>query len=338
MSQRYTDLDKSININHGSGGRLMHEFINKHIAQKLQNGILEKFDDSAILKNAAGKRIAMSTDSYVVSPLFFPGGDIGSMCVSGTVNDVTTSGAVPYTMSLSFILEEGVDLEVIDKIIDSIAKVAKEADIKIVTGDTKVVEAGKGDQIYINTCAIGFIDDDVNISTYNATVGDSVIVTGPIGNHEVAMLKAKQMIDFEIDTVSDVAPLNKLIENVLSKTKKINVIKDPTRGGLASALIEICDHSNCEIVIKEKDIPVDKDVAAVCELIGYDPLYLANEGKFIIICNADVTDTVLQSLGPNAKLIGTVTSKDNPQLTMETLSHGRRRIGMLETSQLPRIC
>lgn len=331
-------MSGNININHGSGGRQMHSFIKKCIIDKLQNGILERLDDSAVLENLKTSRLAMTTDSYVVSPIFFEGGDIGRLCIAGTVNDLTTSGAKPYALSLAFILEEGISYETIERIVDSIAVAAKEANVKIVTGDTKVVEKGKGDQIYINTCGIGFIEDDVNISTYNAKKGDSVIISGPIGNHEVAMMKARKMIDFEIDIKSDAAPLNNQIQNILTKSKEIHVVKDPTRGGLASALHEITEHSNCEIKLIESNIPIDKQVNAVCQLIGFDPLFMANEGKFVIVCSKAAESIVLKEFGPAAKVIGTVTGEGKASLILETESGGMRRLGMLETTQLPRIC
>ncbi|MCX6112318.1 MAG: hydrogenase expression/formation protein HypE [Proteobacteria bacterium] len=329
---------KSVTMNFGSGGREMHQFINAYIVEKLKNGILEKLDDAAILENFPNKKLAMTTDNYVVSPIFFEGGDIGKLCICGTVNDLATSGAKPYAISLAFILEEDVPLDVIKRIMDSIVETAKEADVKIVTGDTKVVEKGKGDLIYINTCGIGFIDDGANLSSHNAKPGDSVIITGPIGNHEVAMMKAREMINFDVNVKSDVAPLNKKIETLLTKTKNIHTIKDPTRGGLASALNEICEHSKCGIRLIEKDIPVDREVRAVCDLIGFDPLYLANEGKFIIICPKDDENSVLTIFGPSAKVIGEIIKDDKHLLTLLTKSGGIRKMGMLETIQLPRIC
>ena len=328
----------NVTMNYGSGGREMHQFINSYIIKRLKNGILERLDDSAVLENHPGSRIAMTTDSYVVSPLFFDGGDIGRLCICGTVNDLITSGAKPYAISMAFILEEGVSLDVITKIVDSIADTAKEAGVMIVTGDTKVVEKGKGDLIYINTCGIGFIENDVNISTHNALPGDSVIITGPVGNHEVAMMKARGMIDFEVKVKSDATPLNKKVEALLKKTKGIHTIKDPTRGGLASALNEICENSKVDIRLTEDNIPVDHEVSAVCNLVGFDPLYLANEGKLIIICDHRDEANVLDVFGSSARIIGDVSKGDKNILTILTKSGGIRRLGMLETIQLPRIC
>lgn len=330
-------MSEKISINHGSGGRQMHEFIETCIVTKLGNGILERMDDSAILQNESEQQLAMTTDSYVVSPIFFEGGDIGRLCVCGTVNDLATSGAIAKYLSLAFILEEGISLKTLEIIIDSIAHAAKQAGIKVVTGDTKVVQKGRGDQIYINTCGIGFIPKDVNISTYNAKPDDAVIITGSIGNHEVAMIKSRKMVDFDFSIESDVTPLNIFVEKLLKKSPHgINVVKDPTRGGIASALKEISEHSQCHIHIEEEKIPMDQNVSAICELLGFDPLYMANEGKYIIICNQQRVEDVLD-IFEEAKVIGIV--KDGKaDVTLETNLGGVRRIGMLEVTQLPRIC
>ena len=326
-----------IDMNLGSGGSKMHSFIKDQIISKLKNGILERLDDSAVLKNQKNSRLAMTTDSYVVSPLFFAGGDIGRLAVSGTINDLSTSGARPYAMSLSFILEEGVDKESIEKIIDSIAQAADEAHVKIVTGDTKVVERGKGDKIYINTCGIGFIDDDIHISTYNAQEDDAVFITGTIGDHEITLVKERKMVDFDLDIESDAAPLSVPLQNLLESTNKINVVKDPTRGGVASALIEICEHSNVSIKLEEELLPIKDQVRSVCELVGFDPLYLANEGKFIIVAPANKAQHIRQAF-PESEMIGKVIKEERPRLLLETSLGGLRRVGMMETTQLPRIC
>lgn len=328
---------KNITISVGSGGKDMHAFINDYIVKKLGNDILNKMDDASVLVSK-GKRIAFTTDSYVVSPVFFEGGDIGRLCVCGTVNDLATSGAVPVALSLAFILEDGVSLDDICTVVDSIAAACKEANVKIVTGDTKVVEKGKGDKIYINTAGIGFIEDDVNLSSHNAILNDQVIITGTIGDHEVAMMKARGLINFDIKIQSDAAPLNLQVGELLKKTKNIHVIKDPTRGGLASALFEIAENSNCEIRLIEEKLPVSKDTKAVCDLLGLDPLYLANEGKFVILCPEDSVKSVLDVFGKPAKLIGSVVSVGKPKLNIETFSGGIRRLGMLDSVQLPRIC
>jgi hydrogenase expression/formation protein HypE len=327
----------NITLSIGSGGKDMHSFINEYIVKKLGNSSLNRMDDASVIM-PTGKRIAFTTDSYVVSPIFFDGGDIGRLCVCGTVNDLTTAGAKPVALSLAFILEDGVPIDDICKIVDSIATTCKEADVKVITGDTKVVEKGKGDKIYINTSGVGFIDEGVNISSHNAVVGDQIIVTGPIGNHEATMMKARGLINFDTKINSDVAPLNLKIEGLLKTTKDIHVIKDPTRGGLASALFEIAQNSNCEIRIFEEKLPVDGNVKAVCDILGLDPLYLANEGKFVIICPENSTGSVLRTFGPKAKIIGAVMSSGKQKLNIETLSGGIRRLSMLDSVQLPRIC
>ena len=331
------DID-TITLTHGSGGKQMHKLIHDLLLSKLQNGILEKLDDSARVTNRMTGRLAMTTDSYVVSPLFFNGGDIGRLCICGTVNDLATSGAEAEYLSLAFILEEGFPIDDLKKIINSIAETANEAGVKIVTGDTKVVEKGKGDGIYINTCGVGFIPDNVNLSTYNGEPGDAVMVTGPVANHETALMLVRKMLKFESQISSDAAPLNKKVSQLLKLTNEIKTVKDPTRGGLASALFEIAGNSQCEILLQEENIPVDKDVRAVCQLAGLDPLYLANEGKYVIVLNKSAIKHV-NAVFPYAKVIGEITKKTpDGKLLMETRSGGLRKIGMLETTQLPRIC
>ena len=329
--------DEAITLNHGAGGRQMHQFINNVILKELSNGILERLDDSAVIKNSKHGRLAMTTDSYVVSPLFFPGGDIGRLAVSGTINDLTTSGAIPLGLSLAFILEDGVKLEVLERIVHSIAIAAKEANVKIITGDTKVVEQGKGDKIFINTCAIGSIPDHINLSSYNATDGDIVMITGAIGNHEITLMKERELFDFDTTVTSDAAPLNIQVQSILENFPKLNVVKDPTRGGVASALNEIVDHSNCSIILQEQALPIDPEVANISELLGLDPLYMANEGKFIIIGPAEMHEHVREFF-PDAVTIGKVKKDKKAVLLLETKFGGLRRVGMLETTQLPRIC
>lgn len=328
----------NITLTHGSGGRQMHELIHNHLLAKLGNGILEKLDDSAVLDNRRNASLAMTTDSYVVSPLFFKGGDIGKLCICGTVNDLATSGARPAFLSLAFILEEGFPISDLKRIIDSIAETAAEADVKIVTGDTKVVEKGKGDGIYINTCGIGFIPDGVSLSTYNGEPGDIVVVTGPVGNHETSLMLARKMLAFDAPVYSDAAPLNRKIEELLELTTGLKTVKDPTRGGLASALTEIAGNASCTIKLDESTIPVDKEVRAVCELAGLDPLYLANEGKYVIVSRPEAFDAI-KEVFPGAARIGRIDEKsEKGKVLMETSSGGLRRIAMLERTQLPRIC
>lgn len=333
-----SDFKEKITLTHGSGGRQMHSLIQDHLISKLKNGILEKLDDSALLTNRNTGKLAMTTDSYVVSPLFFKGGDIGKLCICGTVNDLATSGAIAEYLSLAFILEEGFPLSDLKKIINSIAETAWEAGVKIVTGDTKVVEKGKGDGIYINTCGIGFIPDGIHLSTHNGEPGDLIAVTGSMGNHETALMLARNMLKFDAHIRSDAAPLNKSINELLKLTGGIKAVKDPTRGGLASALSEIAENSTCEILLSEEEIPVDREVRAVCDLAGLDPIFLANEGKYVIVCNPEAKD-VVKSIFPETSFIGRITKKSTRgRVLMETVSGGIRKIGMLETTQLPRIC
>ena len=331
---------EKITLNHGAGGCQMQEFIKSAIVKKLSNGILERLDDCAVLPTEKTSRMAMTSDSFVVSPLFFEGGDIGRLCIAGTANDLATSGANVHAMSLSFIIEEGMDLETIERITDSIAQTAKEAQVRIVTGDTKVVEKGKGDGIFINTCAMGFIPEGYNLSTYNAQVGDVVILTGSMGDHEVALMKARGLIDFELDVKSDVAPLNLKVKELLSacSPSDIRIIKDPTRGGVASALHEIAEHSCCTIRLDEVSLPIDSQVKAVCELTGIDPLYMANEGKYIIVGNQNILPRVRDIFSPRAIIVGEVIDSQSRGVLIRTQSRAERRIAALENIQLPRIC
>ena len=335
-----TSADRRITMSHGSGGRQTHDLVQDLLLSRLGNKTLNRMEDSAVISPSPGSRIAMTTDSYVVQPLFFPGGDIGRLSVCGTVNDLATSGAVPQVLSLGLILEEGLEFDTLEEIVDSIARAAQEAGVLIATGDTKVINRGPGDGLYINTAGIGFIEDGIEISSHNGKPGDKVILTGPLGNHEIALMKARGLIPFETDIQSDVAPLNRYVKEVLDRGGNISAIKDPTRGGLASALHEICGHSGCNVTIYEEQIPVDRNVKAVCELAGFDPLYLANEGKYVILCKPESSSLVLDIFGSAGAVIGEVQERSDGkgELLMETRSGGLRRLGMLETTQLPRIC
>lgn len=366
MTNKLNSSVNKITLAHGAGGRQMQSFIGEYIISKLKNGLLETLDDSAVLtNNTSAKRLAMTTDSYVVNPLFFPGGDIGRLAISGTVNDITTSGARPVALSLAFIIEEGTNLEIIKKVIDSLAATAQEAGVKIVTGDTKVVEKGHGDGLYINTCGIGFIENNQRrISSHNAETGDVVMVTGNLGQHEIALMRARQSFDFQTNVESDVAPLNKKMHQVLDELpdNEIHAIKDPTRGGITGALCEISDHSECAIRLYENSIPFGQEVRAVCELIGYDPLYLVSEGRFVIVGKESSFEIIKKYFGKEAAIIGKVEksfkqggdkvseqSTQNSTLSgnstisrkgvfLETTSGGLRLLKPLETLQLPRIC
>ncbi|MBN2725579.1 MAG: hydrogenase expression/formation protein HypE [Deltaproteobacteria bacterium] len=324
-------MRNEITLNHGSGGRQMHELIEKNIKKVLGENTTS--DDSAVVE--INGRVAFTTDSYVVDPLFFPGGNIGALAVSGTVNDLLTCGAYPKFLSLALIIEDGFSINQLDEIIKTIAIFAKDAGIRIVTGDTKVVERGKGDGIFINTAGVGSVPEGRNISSSLVKPGDIIMVTGDMGTHEMAMFKARENPPFELNIVSDVAPLNIQTLDLLRRTSDIHCIKDPTRGGLASALHEISTNSSCSIEIDESSVPVHPQVAGACALLGFDPLYMANEGKFIITGEAAIEEHV-KNVFPDAVTIGKVTSGSDVYLKTE--GGGIRRLGMLETMQLPRIC
>lgn len=332
-------MQDKITLHHGSGGRVMHQFIKDVITSKLGNGILEKMDDSAIFANRPTKRLAMTTDSFVVNPLFFAGGDIGKLAICGTVNDLSCSGAKVSALSLAFILEDQTPLATIEKIVASIQHTANNANIQVVTGDTKVVETGKGDQIFINTTAVGHVDDDLNISSHNACAGDIVMVTRSIGNHEIALMQARGIIDLPTTITSDLAPLNLKTQALLAEYKSLHVIKDPTRGGVASALYEIAQNSKVQITINEESLPIEDNVNGICELLGLDPFYLANEGTFIIIGPAAMQAHVCKHFSA-AKVIGKISKSDQEDipLLLKTPLGAIRRLGMLETTQFPRIC
>lgn len=346
------NLGKKILLAHGSGGRLTHELINTLIRQKLSNPALDILDDSAIVKLTSTSlstiryplsEIVFTTDSYVVKPIFFPGGDIGKLAVCGTVNDLAMKGAVPIALSCSAIIEEGLDISVLEKVVQSIATTAKQAGVNIVTGDTKVVEKGSTDGLFLNTSGIGVIPNKkINVSGHNAKIGDVIIVSGTMGDHEIAILNARQKLGFKSNIVSDCAPLNGLVQQMLKVVPDIHVMRDPTRGGLATTLNEIALQSNIGIEIEESLIPVNPAVRKVCELLGLDPLYLANEGKVVLIVKELQSSRVLRvmkkhSLGKNAAVIGKVTS-DTGKVILNTDIGGKRIIQMLEGTQLPRIC
>ncbi|MBF0106141.1 MAG: hydrogenase expression/formation protein HypE [Deltaproteobacteria bacterium] len=330
---------KTITLSHGAGGSLTHKLISDVIIKTLGNVYLNRLDDSAVIKELPARHhIAFTTDAYIVEPVFFPGGDIGRLAVCGTVNDLSTAGAVPKYLSLSLIIEAGFDLGQFKKIVVSIKEAAEESGVKVVTGDTKVLPKERGGSIYINTSGIGFVPDCLDISSHNAKASDVIIVSGTMGDHEAAILNARENLQLKTTLKSDVAPINHTIAKILKKTPKINCLKDLTRGGLAGALIEIATHSRCQIQIDEQKIPVRREVAGICDLVGLDPLYLANEGKFVVVCAKKESATVLSVLKKNAAVIGEVTSIKKPELLLKTAGGGIRRLHMMSASQLPRIC
>jgi len=288
-------------------------------------------------------RLAISTDSHVVMPLFFPGGDIGRLAVCGTVNDVCMLGAIPQYLTAGFVLEEGLDVEILRRVVASMQAAAVEANVQIIAGDTKVVQNGKADGLYINTTGIGMIPGGVNISGANAQPGDAILVSGTLGDHGIAVLAARGELNFQAEISSDVAPLNKLVAAMLEAAHDIHVLRDPTRGGLATSLNEIAIQSQVSMLIDETAIPVKPAVAAACEMLGFDPLYVANEGKLIAIVAQDQADKLLAAmhdhpLGRDAALIGVVTDKREIEVRLKTAYGTTRVVDMLSGEMLPRIC
>lgn len=329
-------------LSHGSGGKLSYNLIKELFLTNFNNIYLKKLDDGALL-NINGLNLAYSTDSYTVDPLFFNGGDIGELAVYGTVNDLAMCGATPLYLSCSFIIEEGMPLSLLKKIVLSMKEASAIAKIDIVTGDTKVVNKGAADKIFINTTGIGIVEEGVNISGSNARVEDLIIINGPIGNHGIAVLSEREGLKFKTTISSDVAPLSSLVADMLEISKDIHVLRDPTRGGLSTTLNEIALSSNVEIEIDEDNIPIQEGVRAACEILGYDPLYMANEGKLVAFVSPEVAPEVLKKMrknkyGKESKIIGRVTKKSKGKVYLRTTIGGKRIVDMLTGEQLPRIC
>jgi hydrogenase expression/formation protein HypE len=327
---------------HGGGGTLSHQLINKMFFSQFNNEILNEQHDSAMI-DLDKSRLAFTTDSYVVQPIFFPGGDIGELAVNGTVNDLLVAGAHPLYISVGFIIEEGFPIEDLWKIVLSMKKATVNAGVKIVTGDTKVVDKGKGDKIFINTSGIGIIGEDINISPKRCKPGDKIILSGKIAEHGIAILSAREGLEFETAIKSDTAPLNKLFECIEGLGEKIHMMRDPTRGGLASSLNEIAEAAKVGMLIEEEKIPVNDEVNAACEILGLDPLYIANEGKMVVIVSPDIAEEVrkafrMNELGKDAEIIGEVTSEEPGTVVMKTTIGSKRIVDMISGEQLPRIC
>jgi len=326
---------------HGSGSRLSHDLVEKNLLPPLTNPLLAKLDDSAVFDLSG--RLAFTTDSYVVSPIFFPGGDIGRLAVCGTINDLSTSGAAPLYLSLSLIIEEGLILGQLKKVVVSIKAAAEEAGVNIVTGDTKVVNRGSADKLFINTSGIGKIPEGVDISGANARVGDKVILSGNIGDHGIAVISQREGLKFQVPIKSDCAPLNKLVSEMLQASSLIHCLRDPTRGGLATTLNELARQSGVGINIEEDKIPVRDAVRGACELLGFDPLYVANEGKLVAIVAPEDTSKILAKMkrnkyGTEAAVIGEVTAEHKGKVIMKTRLGASRILDMLSGELLPRIC
>lgn len=337
--------EKRILLAHGSGGRLTHELIESVFLKHLGNPVLERMDDAAVLPLGGHRpgRLALTTDAYVISPLFFPGGDIGKLAVCGTVNDLAMVGATPYALTAAFILEEGLPLAQLEQIVASMATAAAQAAVAIAAGDTKVVGTGSADLVFITTAGIGTIPDGVDISAAHARPGDLVILSGPVGLHGLAVMSQREGLPFSFPLESDCAPLNGLVAAMLAADPRIHCLRDPTRGGLATTLNEIAGQSGVGIQIEERLIPVPESVQAACDLLGMDPLYVANEGKLVAVIPPESHEAVIQAMhahpyGNAACVIGSVTSEHPGRVVLKTRFGGRRILDMPSGAQLPRIC
>lgn len=340
-------MDETVLLGHGSGGTMMKRIIDEVFFEAYAGDELLKGDDAASLPAPApGERIAYSTDSFVVTPHFFPGGDIGKLAVCGTINDVATSGARPRYLSCGFILEEGFPVADLKKICSSMAEMAREAGVRIVTGDTKVVNRGHGDGVFINTSGIGFIPEGVELSGTLCRPGDKILVTGTLGDHGITIMACREELSFNADVKTDAAPLNHLIADVLDSAPDTRCFRDPTRGGLASTLNELASQSNVDFVVEEDAIPVKDAVRGACEMLGYDVYQVANEGKMVCVVTADQAQAALEAMkrspyGADAAIIGEVVEKPEdraPRVSLRTGFGALRIMDMLVGEQLPRIC
>lgn len=332
-------------LGHGSGGVLSRELIRDVFVRHLGNPILNRMEDAALLPfdGLADGALAFSTDSFVVKPLFFPGGDIGKLAVCGTVNDLAMRGAQPLFLSVGLILEEGLPLADLERIARSLAEAARLANVQVVAGDTKVVERGSGDGVFINTAGIGRVDPSAHISAANAEPGDVVLLSGAMGDHGLAIMTLREGLRFDTPLESDCAPLNGLVADMVAVCPELHVLRDLTRGGLATALNEVAEASGVELEVREADIPVHAAVAAASELLGLDPLYVANEGKLLAIAPERCAETLLAAMrahpyGREAAIIGRVADGSAGRVVLETVLGTRRLLGMLSGEQLPRIC
>lgn len=331
-----------IMLGHGSGGLLTNKLLESGVFSVLKNPLLDTHHDGAVFTLTGP--LAFSTDSYVISPVFFPGGNIGELAVNGTVNDLAMCGAIPAYLSLSFIIEEGLTMHEFRDILVAIRTAADRAEVQIVTGDTKVVEKGKGDKIFINTSGIGQVHPNAAISARRVTAGDKIIVSGPVATHGIAIMSVREGLDFETDIISDTANLNHTVKTLLDEFgEAIHLLRDPTRGGVATVLNEIARDTNLGADIRQVQIPVHDEVAGACELLGLDPLYVANEGVFMAVVAADIADTLLARLqtlphGDSAAIIGEMVADHPRQVVLTSRIGGRRVVNMLVGEQLPRIC
>ncbi len=335
--------NEQIVMGHGAGGRMSHQLIQKAFMSAFDNPALRAGDDAARVESNLHSNLAISTDAHVVFPLFFPGGDIGKLAVCGTVNDVAMLGAKPLYLTAGFILEEGLPMETLKQVVASMKAAADEAGVQIVAGDTKVVQRGKADGLYITTAGVGVVREGVSISGANAKAGDAVILSGSIGDHGIAVLAARGELGFQSSLQSDVAPLNHLIDAMMNASNNVHVLRDPTRGGLATTLNEIANQSNEGILLNEETLPVHPEVAAACEMLGFDPLYVANEGKLVAMVAREDADEVLKAMratkyGEGAVIIGEVTAEPRGRVLLKTALGSTRIVDMLAGEMLPRIC
>ena len=335
--------NEQVVMGHGAGGRMSHQLIRKAFLSAFDNPALRAGDDSARLESDQHQNLAISTDSHVVFPLFFPGGDIGRLAVCGTVNDVAMLGACPLYLTAGFILEEGLPMDTLQRVVASMKSAAEEAGVQVVAGDTKVVQKGKADGLYITTSGVGVIRPGLTIGGAQAKEGDVILLSGSIGDHGIAVLGARGELGFEASVQSDVAPLNHLVEAMLEAGDGVHVLRDPTRGGLATTLNEIAAQSDVGILLNEEAIPVHPEVRAACEMLGFDPLYIANEGKLVAMVAAEEAESVLKAMrhtryGEGAVVIGKVTDETKGRVLLKTPLGSTRIVDMLAGEMLPRIC
>lgn len=336
--------ESHITLSHGSGGKAMHDLIEAVFLRAFDNPLLAAREDQAVFTTESNARMAFTTDSYVVKPLFFPGGNIGELAVYGTVNDLAVSGAEPLYLSAAFILEEGLEVAILQRVVDSMSRAAEAAGVSIVTGDTKVVERGNADGLYITTAGVGALRRDVDLSAANVRPGDVVLVSGPIGDHGTAVLIARGELELESDLESDTAPLHGVVSGLLDAVPRgVRALRDATRGGVATVLVEMALRSETCIVLDESAIPVRPEVRGACEILGLDPLYVANEGKLVAIVAPEEAGGALAALrasplGHGAAIIGEVRAEPPGMVFLRTVAGGTRVVDMLAGEQLPRIC
>jgi hydrogenase expression/formation protein HypE len=334
---------KQVILGHGSGGKMTHDLITRIFYPPFGNPTLLRGDDAAVIEGSLSGRLAICTDAHIVSPLFFPGGDIGRLAVCGTVNDLAMVGARPLYLTASFILEEGLAMDDLEKVALSMKAAAEEAGVMIVAGDTKVAERGSADGMFISTCGVGTVQEDRQVGGAYAKPGDIVLLSGPLGDHGIAVLAARGELAFDTEITSDIAPLNHLVEAMFGASNNIHVLRDPTRGGLATTLNEISRQSGVAIHLDEKAIPIRPAVEAACEMLGFDPLYVANEGKLVAIVSEEDADRILETMrhipyGEMACRIGEVKVEPVGRVLMRTTIGGTRVVDILSGEMLPRIC